>query len=67
MYPEIKINAIRKGKHLYQVAHELGWSSSKLSQIISGIHPANSDERRQLAKYYDRPVSELFRREAVHA
>jgi len=60
MYPEIKINAIRKGKHLYKVADELGWSASKLSQIIAGIHPATPDEKRMLADYFGCSVGKLF-------
>ena len=65
MYSEIKINAIRKGKYLYQVADDLGWSASKLSQIIAGIHNPNSDERKQLADYFGRPQGELFTKQGA--
>ena len=70
MYPEIKVSIFRTGKHGYQVARDLGWSASKLSQIISGIHTPSSEEKKLLAEYFSRPVSELFstkNQETAHA
>ena len=60
MYPEIKIAIYRSGKRGYEVAADLGWSASKLSQVISGIHRANADEKRKVAGYFGQPVGELF-------
>ena len=60
MFPEIKISIIRSGKHSYQVARDLGWSASKLSQIIAGIHPASLDEKKRLSDYLGQPACKLF-------
>ena len=56
----LKIAIIESGRKGYEIAHELNWHPTKVSQIVIGAHRPNSDEKRQLAVILDKAVSELF-------
>lgn len=69
MLNEIKIEAIKKGRKLNEVAACLNWRPSKISAIIAGNYTPSSCEKEDLAAELDVPVNELFppRRGAVTA
>jgi len=56
----LKIAIIESGRKGYEIAHQLNWHPTKVSQIVIGAHKPNSDEQLQLAAILDRTVTELF-------
>ena len=56
----LKIAIIESGRKGYELAHDLGWHPTKISQIVIGAHHPNSDEQRQLANILGKTVAELF-------
>jgi len=56
----LKIAIIESGRKGYQIARELDWHPTKVSQIVIGAHRPNSDEKRQLANTLGKTVGELF-------
>jgi plasmid maintenance system antidote protein VapI len=56
----LKCAIIQSGRKGYQIAHELQWHPSKISQIVIGVHNPTADEKRQLAEVIGRTVGELF-------
>lgn len=56
----LKIAIIESSRKGYQVAHELDWHPTKVSQIVSGAHRPNSDEKLQLANALGKTIGELF-------
>ena len=56
----LKIAIIESGHKGYELAHQLGWHPSKISQIIIGAHKPKSDEQHQLARILNKTVEELF-------
>lgn len=56
----LKIAILQSGRKGYQIAHDLGWHPTKISQIVIGAHRPNSDEKRQLASALGKKISELF-------
>jgi len=56
----LKIAIIKSGREGYEIARELNWHPTKVSQIKIGAHRPSFDEKRQLAVILDKVVSELF-------
>ena len=56
----LKIAIIESGMKGYEIAHQLDWHPTKVSQIVIGAHRPNSDEQRQLATILGKAVDELF-------
>jgi len=56
----LKIAIIESGRKGYEIAHQLDWHPTKVSQIVIGAHRPNSDEQRQLANILNKKVAELF-------
>ncbi|MCH7650112.1 MAG: helix-turn-helix transcriptional regulator [Nitrospinae bacterium] len=57
---DLKISILKSGKYAYQVAQELGWHPTKLSQIISGVYIPDQEEKELLANAIGVPVAEIF-------
>ncbi|MBT6718105.1 MAG: helix-turn-helix transcriptional regulator [Nitrospina sp.] len=56
----LKIAIIESGKKGYEIARQLDWHPTKVSQIVIGAYTPSSVEKRQLAKVLGRSVHELF-------
>lgn len=56
----LKIAIIESGRRGYEIAHQLNWHPTKVSQIVIGAHRPNSDEKRQLANVLEKTVANLF-------
>ncbi len=56
----LKIAIIESGRKGYEIAHDLNWHPTKVSQIVIGAHRPASDEKRQLATILNKTVGELF-------
>jgi len=56
----LKIAIIESGRKGYEIAHQLDWHPTKVSQIVIGAHRPNSDEQLQLAHILNKTVVELF-------
>jgi len=57
---ELKINIMKSGKYGYQIAQEVGWHPTKLSQIISGVYTPDQKEKERLAIAIGVPVADIF-------
>jgi len=57
---DLKINILRSGKYAYEIAAELGWHPTKISQIISGVYCPDNEEKELLARAIGVPVVEIF-------
>jgi hypothetical protein len=67
---EIKVAVLRSEKKGYEIARQLDWHPSKLSQIISGVYLPDSNEKQRLAKTLGQSVNKLSTKqslESVHA
>ena len=56
----LKVAIIESGQKAYQVAHQLHWHPTKLSQIVIGVYSPSDDEKLGLANILDKNVDELF-------
>ena len=56
----LKIAIIESGLKGYEIAHQLHWHPTKVSQIVIGAHRPNSNEKRQLATILGKSVIYLF-------
>ncbi|MCH7499167.1 MAG: hypothetical protein IH886_04045 [Nitrospinae bacterium] len=56
----LKIAIIESGRKGYEIAHQLNWHPTKVSQIVIGAHRANSEEQRQLSIILNKSVAEIF-------
>jgi len=57
---ELKISILRSGRKAYEIAQQLGWHPTKISQIVSGVYSPNEDEKGRLANAIGVPVTEIF-------
>lgn len=57
---KLKIAILESGKRGYQIANELGWHPTKVSQIVIGAYSPSFDEKKQLADALGYSVSEVF-------
>ena len=57
---ELKISIMKSGKYAYQIAAQLGWHPTKISQIISGVYCPDNEEKELLANTIGVTVAELF-------
>ena len=57
---ELKINILKSGKYGYQIAQEVGWHPTKLSQIVSGVYTPDREEKERLANAIGVSVTEIF-------
>jgi len=57
---EIKVAILRSGKKGYEIANELGWHPTRISQIISEVYKPSFQEKKQLAGALNTTVGELF-------
>ena len=57
---ELKFAIQRADVRQYALAHELGHSAPWMSQVIAGIADPTPDERRAIARKFNRCVAELF-------
>ena len=57
---ELKVSILRSGKMSYQIASELEWHPTKISQIISGVYLPDEEEKMRLANAVGVPVSQIF-------
>jgi len=57
---EIKVAILRSGKKGYQVASEIGWHPTRISQIISEVYKPSFNEKKQLAEALNTTVKKLF-------
>lgn len=57
---ELKIAILRSGRKAYEVAGDLGWSSTKISQIITGIYIPDDAEKMRIAKVVGVPIESIF-------
>ena len=56
----LKISIIESGKKGYEIARQLEWHPTKVSQIVIGAYTPSSVEKRQLAEVLGLSVHELF-------
>ena len=56
----LKIAIIESGKKGYEIARQLEWHPTKVSQIVIGAYTPSSVEKRQLAEVLGRSVHELL-------
>jgi len=59
-YPGLKISIIESGKRAYEVADQLGWHTSKISNIIAGAYRPTPEEKRALSDVLGKPTQVLF-------
>jgi len=57
---ELKIAILRSGRKAYEVAGALGWSATKISQIVTGIYIPDEAEKIRIANVLGVPVQEIF-------
>lgn len=57
---ELKINILKSGKYGYQIAQEIGWHPTKLSQVVSGVYSPDQEEKERLANAIGVSVSVIF-------
>ena len=57
---EIKVAVLRSKKKGYEIARQLEWHPTKVSQIVIGAYTPSSVEKRQLAEVLGLSVHELF-------
>lgn len=56
---ELKINILKSGKYSYQIAQEVGWHPTKISQIIAGVYSPDEKEKEALANAIGVPVVKI--------
>lgn len=56
----LKIAIIESGRRGYEIAHQLNWHPTKVSQIVIGAHRPSYNEKRQLANVLGQRVDEIF-------
>jgi|TARA_B100000315_G_C14089118_1_gene368393 transcriptional regulator with XRE-family HTH domain len=56
----LKIAILESGRRGYQIANELGWHPTKVSQIVIGAYSPSLEEKKQLADALGHSVSEVF-------
>ena len=64
---DIKIAILKSGKKEHELARNLNWHPSKISNILNGVYTPSSMEQEDFAKELGCPVEESFpsgRREA---
>ena len=57
---EIKVAILRSGRKGYQIAQNLDWHPTRISQIISGVYTPSHKEKRELAEALNTTVPKLF-------
>ncbi|PIR01371.1 MAG: hypothetical protein COV66_01805 [Nitrospinae bacterium CG11_big_fil_rev_8_21_14_0_20_45_15] len=57
---DLKCAIIQSGQKGYEIANQLGWSPSKISQIVIGVYRPSSEDKRKLSKILGRSIEELF-------
>jgi len=57
---DLKVAIIKSGWKSYELAQQLGWHPTKISQIVIGAHNPTEEEKNQLADELGRPVADLF-------
>lgn len=57
---ELKISILRTRRNAYEIAHDLGWHPTKISQIICGIYLPDEAEQARLARVIGVPVENIF-------
>jgi transcriptional regulator with XRE-family HTH domain len=56
----LKICILRSGRKGYEVAQQLGWHPTKLSQIISGVYSPDDEDKELLANAIGVSVVDIF-------
>ena len=56
----MKISIMKSGKYAYQIAQEIGWHPTKISQIVSGVYTPDKEEKELLANAIGVPVADIF-------
>ncbi|MDC0206426.1 helix-turn-helix transcriptional regulator [Nitrospinae bacterium] len=56
----LKICILRSGRKGYEIAQQLGWHPTKLSQIISGVYLPDEEDKRLLANAIGTSVTNIF-------
>jgi hypothetical protein len=56
----LKICILRSGRKGYEVAQQLGWHPTKLSQIISGVYSPDEEDKKLLANAIGVSVVDIF-------
>ena len=56
----LKISILRSGRKGYEIAQQLGWHPTKLSQIISGGYLPDEEDKRLLANAIGTSVTNIF-------
>ena len=51
---------MKSGEFAYQIAQEIGWHPTKISQIVSGVYSPAKEEEELLANAIGITVAELF-------
>jgi len=59
---ELKISILRTGRKAYEIANDLGWYSTKISQIVTGMYTPDDDEKKRIAKVIGVPVESIFQK-----
>lgn len=57
---ELKICILRSGRKAYEIAHQLGWHPTKISQIVSGVYLPDDLEKKRLADAIGVPGDDIF-------